>query len=75
MTVIPDLRHANARELAEVLQGMEFSREQLQLALANALERIAVLEENWDGLGEIFRAFHEQMSAARVHGAGLLKDQ
>lgn len=42
---------------------------------ANALERIASIEKDWDELGQLFKAFNEQVDAAKLHGTDVLRDQ
>ncbi len=42
--------------------------------LADALLRIAAIEHDLNGLGEVFRLFNEQVGAAREFGSGVLKD-
>jgi hypothetical protein len=47
----------------------------LRAALANAMERIASLEKDRDGLEQLLKAFNEQIDAARLHGPELLHEQ
>ncbi len=48
---------------------------ELRMALADALKRIASIEKDWEGLGEVFRMFNEQNAAARKFGSGILNEQ
>lgn len=71
-----DYRHADAAEIAEALDSAtSVSADDLRVALANAMERIASLEKDRDGLGELFKAFNEQVEAAERHGTGVLREQ
>lgn len=71
-----DYRHAGAAENTDALDSAAgVSTDDLRVALANALERIASLEKDREGLGEPFKAFNEQIEAAQRHGPGVLREQ
>lgn len=71
-----DFRHGPASTVAEALHSAtSVSAGDLRAALANALERIASIEKDWDELGQLFKAFNEQVDAAKLHGTDVLRDQ
>jgi len=71
-----DFNHGPAGEVAEALRSTtSVSTGDLQAALANALERIASIEKDWNELGQLFKAFNEQVDAAKLQGTGVLRDQ
>lgn len=57
-----ELHHAEADEAARaVLATTDLTSDELRAALANALSRIAVLEKEWNDLGQAFAWFNEHM--------------
>lgn len=57
-----DLRRAPPSEVLAALESTsQLSDQQLRAVLANAVDRIATLEREWDELGRIFRWFNEQV--------------
>ena len=69
-----DYRHAGAAELADLLDSATgLSTDDLRAALANALERIASLESDRNGLEQWLKAFNEHVDAVMQHGHGLLR--
>lgn len=70
-----DFRHASAAETARALDSEADVRvKDLRAALANAMERIASLEKDRNGLEQLFKAFNEQIDAANLHGPGTLDE-
>jgi len=64
-----DFRHTSAAETAAALDSEADIRvKDLRAAIANAMERIASLEKDREGLEQLFKAFNEQMDAANLHG-------
>lgn len=71
-----DLRQAPAADVVQALDRQsDLTRVELQAALANALDRIASLEHDRDGLEQIIKAFNAMIKASRLHGPGILNQQ
>jgi hypothetical protein len=57
-----DLRSASPSEVLVALQSeMTLTSDQSRAALANAFERIATLEREWEELGRAFRWLHDHI--------------
>jgi len=71
-----EFRHTSAVETADALDSPDhIAVSDLRAALANAMERIASLEKDRDGLEQLFKAFNEQMDAAKLYGPRLTSEQ
>jgi len=71
-----DFRHGPASMVAEALHAAaSVPAGDLRAALANALERIASIDKDRGELGQLFKAFNEQVDATKLHGTDVLRDQ
>lgn len=56
----PDFRHGRAATVAKALSSeANLSVQDLQAALANIAERVAIMEREWQAMGGVFAAFHD----------------
>lgn len=62
MNSFSKLDSASTRDVLSALRtASEMTNEQVQEVLTNAFERIAILEDNWEELGRMFRWLHEHI--------------